>query len=50
MPRDLRRFIALLESRGQLRRISAEVDPDLEIAEIADRLLACGGPALLLSG
>lgn len=47
MPRDLRRFIALLESRGQLRRISAEVDPDLEIAEIADRLLACGGPALL---
>ncbi|MEN9232433.1 MAG: UbiD family decarboxylase, partial [Thermostichus sp. DG02_5_bins_236] len=47
MPRDLRRFITLLESRGQLRRIPVEVDPDLEIAEIADRLLACGGPALL---
>jgi 4-hydroxy-3-polyprenylbenzoate decarboxylase len=47
MPRDLRRFIALLESRGQLRRVTAEVDPELEIAEIADRLLACGGPALL---
>jgi 4-hydroxy-3-polyprenylbenzoate decarboxylase len=47
MPRDLRRFIALLESRGQLRRVTAEVDPELEIAEIADRLLARGGPALL---
>ena len=45
--RDLRGFIALLESRGQLRRISAPVDPDLELAAIADRVLAMGGPALL---
>ena len=47
MARDLRGFIQLLENRGQLRRITAEVNPDLEIAEIANRLLQAGGPALL---
>ncbi|MFZ4664947.1 MAG: UbiD family decarboxylase [Prochlorotrichaceae cyanobacterium] len=47
MARDLRDFLKLLEERGQLRRISAIVDPDLEIAEIANRLLQYGGPALL---
>jgi len=47
MARDLRGFIKLLETRGQLRRISALVDPDLEIAEISTRLLQAGGPALL---
>jgi 4-hydroxy-3-polyprenylbenzoate decarboxylase len=47
MARDLREFIQLLEQRGQLRRIQALVDPDLEIAEIANRMLAGGGPALL---
>lgn len=36
-----------LEQRGQLRRIKAPVDPNLEIAEIANRLLLGGGPALL---
>ena len=45
--RDLRGFLNLLESRGQLKRISAAVDPDLELAAIADRVLAQGGPALL---
>jgi 4-hydroxy-3-polyprenylbenzoate decarboxylase len=45
--RDLRGFLQLLESRGQLRRISAPVDPDLELAAIADRVLGLGGPALL---
>ena len=45
--RDLRGFLELLEARGQLRRISAPVDPDLELAAIADRVLGCGGPALL---
>jgi 4-hydroxy-3-polyprenylbenzoate decarboxylase len=45
--RDLRGFLELIESRGQLRRISAPVDPDLELAAIADRVLARGGPALL---
>ena len=47
MARDLRQFIKLLEERGQLRRISALVDPDLEIAEIANRMLQAGGPGLL---
>jgi len=47
MARDLRGFIAQLEARGQLRRIEALVDPDLEIAEIANRMLQAGGPALL---
>ncbi len=47
MARDLRGFIKLLEQRGQLRRISAPVDPNLEIAEIANRMLQCGGPGLL---
>jgi 4-hydroxy-3-polyprenylbenzoate decarboxylase len=45
--RDLRGFLQLLEARGQLRRITAPVDPDLELAAIADRVLAAGGPALL---
>jgi 4-hydroxy-3-polyprenylbenzoate decarboxylase len=47
MPRDLRGFLQQLDDRGQLRRISAPVDPELEIAEIANRMLAGGGPALL---
>ncbi len=47
MARDLRGFIKILEERGQLRRIKALVDPDLEIAEIANRMLAAGGPGLL---
>ncbi|GAA6623797.1 UbiD family decarboxylase [Scytonema sp. NUACC26] len=47
MARDLRGFIKLLEEKGQLKRISAPVDPDLEIAEIANRMLQKGGPGLL---
>jgi 4-hydroxy-3-polyprenylbenzoate decarboxylase len=47
MARDLRGFLKQLEQRGQLRRISALVDPDLEIAEISSRMLQSGGPALL---
>ncbi len=47
MARDLRGFINLLEERGQLRRITVPVDPHLEIAEIANRLLQSGGPGLL---
>ncbi len=45
--RDLRDFIAQLEQRGELRRIGVEVDPHLEMTEIADRVLRAGGPALL---
>jgi len=37
--KDLRDFIAQLESMGELKRISAEVDPNLEITEICDRTL-----------
>jgi len=45
--RDLRDFIDLLEAKGELKRISMEVDPVLEITEISDRTLRAGGPALL---
>ena len=44
---DLREWIALLERKGELVRVSAEVDPDLEITEITDRVVKSGGPALL---
>ncbi len=46
-PGDLRDWIALLEREGELVRISAEVDPYLEITEIVDRTVKAGGPALL---
>lgn len=45
--RDLRDFIDQLEQRGELRRITTEVDPYLEMTEICDRTLRAGGPALL---
>lgn len=44
---DLRDFIAQLEQMGELKRIQAEVDPYLEMTEIADRVLRQQGPALL---
>ena len=44
---DLQSFVRELEQRGWLKRISAEVDPELEITEIADRVTKAGGPALL---
>ncbi|MEZ5530722.1 MAG: 4-hydroxy-3-polyprenylbenzoate decarboxylase [Porticoccaceae bacterium] len=44
---DLREFIDFLEQRGELKRISVEVDPVLEMTEICDRTLRAGGPALL---
>ena len=46
-PADLREWIALLERQGELIRVDAEVDPDLEITEIVDRTVKSGGPALL---
>ncbi len=45
--RDLREFIHRLEKEGELKRITAEVDPVLEITEITDRVTKSGGPALL---
>ncbi|MBV9573917.1 MAG: UbiD family decarboxylase, partial [Acidobacteriales bacterium] len=46
---DLREWISALDRAGELKRISVEVDPILEIAEIADRVSksSSGGPALL---
>ncbi len=49
--RDLREWIARLDKSGELKRIKVEVDPLLEMAEIADRAVKMnggkGGPALL---
>ncbi len=46
-PADLRDWIARLEREGELVRVSAEVDPYLEVTEIVDRTVKTGGPALL---
>src|ERR687885_2248482 len=46
-PADLREWIARLEREGELVRVAAEVDPELEITEIVDRTVKAGGPALL---
>jgi len=45
--KDLRDFLQRLEERGELRRITREIDPHLEMTEICDRTLRAGGPALL---
>ena len=45
--KDLRDFISQLEKAGQLKRITAEIDPNLEMTEICDRTLRRHGPALL---
>ena len=45
--KDLRDFVTFLETQGDLRRISAPVDPELEMTEITDRVIKSGGPALL---
>ena len=44
---DLKDFLAALERAGELTRISAPVDPTLEISEIVTRTVRAGGPALL---
>jgi 4-hydroxy-3-polyprenylbenzoate decarboxylase len=44
---DLRDFIDTLEKKKELKRISVEVDPFLEITEFADRSVKNNGPALL---
>jgi len=45
--RDLRDFLSQLEARGELKRVSATVDPRLEMTELCDRVLRRAGPALL---
>jgi 4-hydroxy-3-polyprenylbenzoate decarboxylase len=44
---DLREFINALDKAGELERIRTEVDPELELAEITDRVSKQNGPALL---
>ena len=44
---SLQDFVAELERGGELVRVPAPVDVELEIAEIADRCVKSGGPALL---
>lgn len=45
--KDLRDFIKQLEAKGELVRVSREVDPYLEMTEICDRTLRAAGPAIL---
>jgi len=45
--RSLREFLWYLESIGELKRVKVEVDPRLEVTEIATRALRQGMPALL---
>ncbi|MBV8331125.1 MAG: menaquinone biosynthesis decarboxylase, partial [Candidatus Eremiobacteraeota bacterium] len=50
MPFDsLRAFVEALRNAGELHTIDAPVDPHLEIAEISDRVVKAGGPALLFT-
>ena len=44
---DLQQYLHLLEREGELKRVAAEVDPELEITEIATRAVRERGPALL---
>ncbi|HEY7864257.1 MAG TPA: UbiD family decarboxylase domain-containing protein, partial [Thermoanaerobaculia bacterium] len=45
--RNLGDFLKRLEKEGELARVTERVSPRLEIAEIADRSVKAGGPALL---
>ena len=46
---SLRDFVGALRAAGELHEVSVPVDPHLEIAEIADRCVKRGGPALLFT-
>jgi len=45
--KDLQDFVKHLEKNGLIKRIKTEVDSELEITEIADRVSKEYGPALL---
>jgi len=45
---DLRSFLSQLEARGQLARVGAPVDPELESTSLCLRALRDSGPALLM--
>ena len=47
VPGSLHEFLEVIEGAGELHRVQAEVDPELEITEIATRLIKRKGPALL---
>jgi len=50
MPFDsLAAFVRALRAAGELAVVDAPVDPRLEIAEITDRVVKAGGPALLFT-
>ena len=44
---DIRDFIKELEKNGELKRVTTEVDSELEIAEIMRRQMYSNGPAIL---
>lgn len=45
--KDLREFLVQLENKGELKRVSIEVSPYLEMTEVCDRLLKSEGPAVI---
>lgn len=47
--KDLRGFIKILEYRKEIKKVQFPVDPNLEITEIANRVLKSKGPALLFT-
>ena len=47
--KDLQEFLKHLDRKGELKRIDAELDPSLEIAEVTDRVSKKFGPALLFN-
>ena len=47
--KNLNTFIDLLRNEGELKDIGIEVDPELEISAIADRVVKQNGPALLFT-
>ena len=46
---SLAEFLEKLAEAGELARVEAAVDANLEVAEITDRVASVGGPALLFS-
>lgn len=44
---DLRDFLSVLETKGELKRIAHVISPHLEMTEVASRVLKQQGPALL---
>ncbi|CUS96139.1 menaquinone biosynthesis decarboxylase [Candidatus Chrysopegis kryptomonas] len=47
MAKDLRTFLKVLKEKNELKEINTEVSTELEMTEIADRVVKSGGPALL---